>query len=149
MSKGYALPPAAPPSYSQAVGGVPPTSPYIPQHAFVKRGPEILTTVVPVGPEPTHMICPHCHAEIDSSTKSEPGLVAYVLGALICLVCPCGCCFIPCCIDKCMDVHHYCPNCDAYLGRYKRWGVLYTVFVLILVYRCALKLTLFSIKIYC
>jgi len=116
----YGPPPAAPPSYTQAVGGVPPTSPYVPQHAFVQRGPEILTTVVPLGPEPTHMICTHCHAEIDSSTRSEPGLVAYVVGALICLVCPCGCCFIPCCIDKCMDVHHYCPNCNAYLGRYKR-----------------------------
>lgn len=28
----YGAPPAAPPSYAQAVGGVPPTSPYIPQH---------------------------------------------------------------------------------------------------------------------
>lgn len=30
------------------------------------------------------------------------------------------CCLIPCCIDECMDVHHTCPNCQAYLGRYRR-----------------------------
>lgn len=52
----------------------------------VHRGPEILTTVVPLGSEPTHMICPHCHVEIDSSTRSEPGLIAYIAGILICLV---------------------------------------------------------------
>lgn len=28
----YGPPPAAPPSYAQAVGGVPPTSPYVPHH---------------------------------------------------------------------------------------------------------------------
>lgn len=38
MSKGYDVPPpygpppAAPPSYAQAVGGVPPTAPYIPTY---------------------------------------------------------------------------------------------------------------------
>jgi len=31
-----------------------------------------------------------------------------------------GCCLIPCCIDECMDVHHTCPNCKAYLGRHRR-----------------------------
>lgn len=100
----YGPPPAAPPSYAQAVGGVPPTSPYVPNHSckcltiecwtvlsynfvgVVHRGPEILTTVVPVGPEPTHMICPHCHAEIDTTTKTEPGLIAYIVGTIICLI---------------------------------------------------------------
>ncbi|XP_025832521.1 cell death-inducing p53-target protein 1 isoform X2 [Agrilus planipennis] len=119
-SYNYGPPPAAPPSYAQAVGGVPPTSPYIPHHSF-QSGPEILTTVVPLGPNATHMICPHCHAEIDTTTKTQPGLIAYISGLIICLTgCPFGCCLIPCCIDKCMDVHHSCPNCDTYLGRYKR-----------------------------
>lgn len=116
----YGPPQQAPPSYAQAVGGVAPTSPFIPHHSF-KNGPEIVTTVVPVGSEQTHMICPHCHAEIDTTTKTEPGLIAYIAGIIICLIgCPLGCCLIPCCIDKCMDVHHTCPNCKAYLGRYRR-----------------------------
>ncbi|XP_018576725.1 lipopolysaccharide-induced tumor necrosis factor-alpha factor homolog [Anoplophora glabripennis] len=120
MPPPYGPPPAAPPSYAQAVGGVPPTSPYVPNHSIMK-GPEIVTTVVAVGPNPTHMICPHCQAEIDTTTKSKPGLIAYISGAILCIIgCFWGCCLIPCCIEKCMDVSHTCPNCDAYLGTFKR-----------------------------
>ncbi|KAI8430905.1 hypothetical protein MSG28_001028 [Choristoneura fumiferana] len=78
-------PPAAPPSYSQAVGGVGPSSPYTPQYIPVP-GPQIVTTVVPVGQQPTHMICPSCHAEIDTATKTKPGLIAYISGAIMCLL---------------------------------------------------------------
>ncbi|XP_041987854.1 LITAF domain-containing protein [Aricia agestis] len=113
-------PPAAPPSYSQAVGGVGPSSPYTPQYSPTS-GPAIVTTVVPVGSQPTHMICPSCHAEINTVTKKKPGLIAYISSAIIALFCCiCGCCLIPCCIESCMDVHHKCPNCGTYLGRYRR-----------------------------
>lgn len=116
----YEPPHAAPPTYTQAVGGVTPIAPYTPVQKSLK-GPEIVTTVVPVGANSTHMICPHCHAEIDTTTRSKPGLIAYIAGIIICLIgCPFGCCFIPCCIDKCMDVEHSCPNCNAYFGTYKR-----------------------------
>lgn len=117
---GFVPPPSAPPSYAQAVGGVPPASPYtatVPQ----PTGPAIITTVVPVGPQTTHMICPSCHSEINTQTTTSPGLIAYVSGFLIALFgCWLGCCLIPCCIDECMDVHHTCPNCKAYLGRHRR-----------------------------
>jgi len=117
----YQPPPQAPPSYAEAVGGVPPASPYLPPQNALKDGPTIVTTVVPVGPEQTHMVCQYCHAEIDTTTKTEPGLIAYIAGIIICVIgCPFGCCLIPCCIDKCMDVHHSCPNCKAYLGKYRR-----------------------------
>lgn len=116
----YGPPPAAPPSYSQAVGGVPPSSPFTPGYSVI-RGPTIVTTVVPVGSESTHMICPHCYAEIDTATRTEPGMIAYISGLVIALLGGfCGCCLIPCCIDSCMAVHHTCPNCNAYLGRYSR-----------------------------
>lgn len=77
---GFVPPPSAPPSYSQAVGGVPPTSPYQPQQFSATR---IVTTVVPIGPHPTHMICPSCHAEVDTNTRTEPGVIAYVSGFVI------------------------------------------------------------------
>jgi len=115
---GFVPPPSAPPSYSQAVGGVPPTSPFQPQQFGATR---IVTTVVPIGPHPTHMICPSCHAEVDTNTRTEPGVIAYVSGFVIAMLgCWLGCCLIPCCIDECMDVHHTCPNCKAYLGRHRR-----------------------------
>lgn len=125
---GFVPPPSAPPSYAQAVGGVPPSSPYVPQNAAITQ---IVTTVVPIGPHPTHMICPSCHAEIDTSVRREPGLIAYVSGFVLALMgyvfrwhaltwhmiinidctnlmifqfissCWIGCCLIPCCVDEC------------------------------------------------
>ncbi|MCL4138142.1 UNVERIFIED_CONTAM: hypothetical protein GTU68_023977 [Idotea baltica] len=109
-----APPPYAPPSYSATIGGVPPQAPFTPGiHA------PIVTTVVPLGGESTHMICPGCHAEINTKTESSPSLKAYLCGALLCLIgCDLGCCFIPCCMDSCMEVKHVCPNCKSFLGKY-------------------------------
>ena len=48
----------------------------LPMNVFdfvVTPGPQIVTTIIPVGPRPTHMVCPHCHAEILTSTKTTPG----------------------------------------------------------------------------
>ncbi|XP_037906736.1 cell death-inducing p53-target protein 1 [Hermetia illucens] len=116
----FVPPPMAPPSYSEAVGGVKPTSPFTPQ-SQTATSTHIVTTVVPIGRHSTHMICPSCNAEIETSTRTEPGLIAYMSGFVIALLgCWLGCCLIPCCIDECMDVHHTCPNCKAYLGRYRR-----------------------------
>ena len=50
------------------------------------NGPTIVTTIVPVGPQSTHTICPHCHAEIDTVTKTEPGMIAYISGVIIALL---------------------------------------------------------------
>jgi len=124
-------PPAAPPSYFEAVGGVPPANPYVPpptgnlytQQPQGGNAPQmIVTTVVPVGPGSTHMVCPHCHAEIDTAVRTEPGLLAWLSGGLLLLMgCWLGCCLIPCCIPECMSTHHNCPNCKAYLGRFSRF----------------------------
>ncbi|XP_076244953.1 LITAF domain-containing protein [Calliopsis andreniformis] len=116
----YEPPPYAPPGYSQTMGGVPPASPFTPAETYT-NGPTFVTTIVPLGPGSTHTVCPHCHAEIDTTTKTEPGMIAYISGVVIALMgCWLGCCLIPCCIDECMDVHHSCPSCKAYLGRYRR-----------------------------
>lgn len=134
-----------------AVGGVPPSSPFVPQQATTTH---IVTTVLPIGNHPTHMICPRlvismcsqfsftlfsrhllfiiceslmhrrihfsqclfeiltcifcccflfvwfqfhfqfntcvhtlsCHAEIQTRTRREPGLIAYVSGFIIALM---------------------------------------------------------------
>lgn len=83
---GFVPPPSAPPSYAQAVGGVQPTSPFKPSGAPQQHQQTIVTTVVPIGPQTTHMICPQCHAEINTTTKSSPGLIAYVSGLIIAML---------------------------------------------------------------
>nr|CAH0109095.1 unnamed protein product [Daphnia galeata] len=70
-------PPAAPPSYMEAVGGVNPSSPFTPHQNVTNQQPIIVTTVIPV--------CPHCHAEIDTSVRTEPGLIAWLSGGLLVL----------------------------------------------------------------
>ncbi|ODM99623.1 Lipopolysaccharide-induced tumor necrosis factor-alpha factor [Orchesella cincta] len=113
-------PVAAPPTYSEVMHGVSPSAPLTAAQP-ITPGPTIVTTVVPLGPRATHMVCPHCYAEIETSTKTTPGLIAYISGTVIALLgCFWGCCLIPCCVESCMDVHHNCPNCKAFLGRYRR-----------------------------
>lgn len=34
--------------------------------------------------------------------------------------CFCGPCLIPFCLDECMNIKHTCPECNAYLGLYRR-----------------------------
>jgi len=112
---------AAPPSYTEAMGGVQASAPYVLGNP-ITTGPTIVTTLVPLGPRSTHMICPCCQYEISTATQSTPGLIAYISGAVIALLgCFWGCCLIPCCFDECMDVRHTCPNCRSYLGQYRRW----------------------------
>ncbi|XP_023027261.1 LITAF domain-containing protein [Leptinotarsa decemlineata] len=87
--------------------------------------PDDSLTEVPLGPRSTHMICPHCHVEIDTmnytvSKESKQGLFYYVSTMIILLVGSLiGCCFIPSWLQPRMEVLHICPYCDEYLGAYK------------------------------
>jgi len=114
------VPPAAPPTYREVMYGVSPSAPFVNGNSIIP-GPQILTTVIPLGPRSTHMVCPHCNAEIESSTQATPGLIAYISAGVIALLgCFWGCCLIPCCFDECMDIRHSCPNCNSYLGQFRR-----------------------------
>lgn len=83
----YVPPPSAPPSYQEAVGGVNPVGPFRPVTApmVVTRNDDIVTTVVPIGRTATHMICPSCQAEIETTTRTAPGMMAYLSGCLLAL----------------------------------------------------------------
>ncbi|KAF0288276.1 Lipopolysaccharide-induced tumor necrosis factor-alpha factor [Amphibalanus amphitrite] len=120
-SHDYQQPSQGPPSYNQAISEG--ASPHLPPGGVPMAVPTatVIQTVPYTGPNPTHMMCPHCHAEIDTSVRSSPSTTAWVSGLLIALFgCWMGCCLIPCCMDECMDKEHYCPNCKAFLGRYRR-----------------------------
>lgn len=82
---GYVPPPQAPPSYSQAVNGCQAANPLTPQQPIL-TAQHIVTTVIPLGPHSTHTICPSCGAEVNTKTKTSPGLIAYVSGFLIAAV---------------------------------------------------------------
>ncbi len=85
-------------------------------------GPRVVVQYVAApnfGHRPVQMICPHCQCEVTTSTDSEPGPMAWVLSAILCIVGFGLCACIPCCIDSLNVVTHKCPNCNNFLGRYK------------------------------
>lgn len=113
---GFVPPPSAPPSYAQgqlnslsqfiygsstnifshilAVNGVNAAAPLTPQQPIL-TAQHIVTTVIPLGPHATHTICPSCGTEINTKTRSSPGLIAYVSGFLIAVFgCWLGCCLV-------------------------------------------------------
>jgi len=104
-------------------GAPPPPASYPPPQQ--PQGPvQVVTQVQYVaapsfGYRPVTMNCPHCQAHVTTKTDSEPSVVAWIVGGLLCLVgfWPCSC--IPCCVDSMQQVTHSCPSCKNFLGRYK------------------------------
>jgi len=98
-----------------------------PQMIIHSQGPlgqtRTIVSVIPVGSTSTHLTCPNCNAVIDTTVSSSPSIWAWVSGAALFLMgCWAGCCFLPCCIDGCMDKEHSCPNCKAHIAMYRRFG---------------------------
>jgi len=74
------------------------------------------------GHRPVTMTCPHCQNHVTTSIESEPSAMAWIVGAVLCVMgLWCFSC-IPCCIDSMQSVTHKCPNCKNFLGRYKGSG---------------------------
>jgi len=105
----YGPPPTQAPGY---VPGPMPTQPPV-QQIVVVQGP------INYGKHPMSMTCPHCQAQVQTSIRSEPGPLAWIIGGVLCFVGFWCCACIPCCIDDLNTVEHKCPNCNAFLGRYK------------------------------
>ena len=73
------------------------------------------------GPSPMHVQCPHCHQAVMSKIKYSAGVMTWIVfGVCLFFGCWLGCCLIPFCMDSCQDVDHFCTNCNAFLGNYKR-----------------------------
>ncbi|XP_074136656.1 lipopolysaccharide-induced tumor necrosis factor-alpha factor [Sminthopsis crassicaudata] len=70
---------------------------------------------------PVQMCCPSCNKMIVTRLTYNAGALTWLSCGSLCLLgCVAGCCFIPFCVDALQDVDHYCPNCKALLGTYKR-----------------------------
>ncbi|XP_033644556.1 lipopolysaccharide-induced tumor necrosis factor-alpha factor homolog [Asterias rubens] len=67
------------------------------------------------------MVCPQCQQSVMTRTAYINGLLLWLVVGSICLFGGfLGCCLIPFCISGCKDVAHSCPQCNAYLGTFKR-----------------------------
>uniref|UniRef100_A0A1I7Y716 LITAF domain-containing protein n=1 Tax=Steinernema glaseri TaxID=37863 RepID=A0A1I7Y716_9BILA len=77
--------------------------------------------VLRLGPRPMSMACPNCNQPVVTRTTPNAGLLTFLLSlGLVLIGCFMGCCLIPFCIEDCQDIHHFCPNCNAFIGVYKR-----------------------------
>eukprot|EP00088_Acartia_fossae_P034493 TRINITY_DN35402_c0_g1_i1.p1 TRINITY_DN35402_c0_g1~~TRINITY_DN35402_c0_g1_i1.p1 ORF type:complete len:136 (-),score=5.52 TRINITY_DN35402_c0_g1_i1:37-417(-) len=98
---------AARPQYQQPVGGGMVGVPIVVRPAIMGRNP--------VG-----MQCPNCQASITTRVEEDQGVLAWISAGVLCLAgCWLGCCLIPFCVDSFKDIKHFCPSCNALVGRYK------------------------------
>ncbi|KAJ6655908.1 hypothetical protein lerEdw1_004492 [Lerista edwardsae] len=70
---------------------------------------------------PVQLCCPSCNKMIVTRVAHTPGALTWLsCGGLFLVGCGLGCCLIPFCVNALQDADHYCPECNALLGTYKR-----------------------------
>ncbi|XP_069503896.1 lipopolysaccharide-induced tumor necrosis factor-alpha factor [Ambystoma mexicanum] len=70
---------------------------------------------------PVQLCCPSCNQMVVTRVSFNAGALTWLsCGGLCVLGCAAGCCLIPFCVDALQDADHYCPNCKALLGTFKR-----------------------------
>ncbi|KAH8868460.1 Lipopolysaccharide-induced tumor necrosis factor-alpha factor [Schistosoma japonicum] len=73
--------------------------------------------------KPANFRCLSCGKNISTQLEYHNGLLTYASCVGIFLLGgACGCCLIPFCVKACKDVDHKCPNCQRYVGSYRRLG---------------------------
>lgn len=71
--------------------------------------------------ESGYVKCDLCGALGPSITEHKAGMLAHIAAVLVCFSgCSMGCCFIPYCMDSCLDVDHRCSSCRQPLHRYRK-----------------------------
>ena len=81
---------------------------------------------VRVGRVPLTVTCPNCQAQVTTTITSDTSALQYISAGAICFFgFWLGCCLIPFCIDSWRDVTHYCPNCNAVIGKHPKYKNLY------------------------
>lgn len=105
----------------------PPVAPSYPPPMAPSYPPSMPTVIVVphsgsvhYGDEPMTVMCAHCNERVITRTEFRAGALTYLSAFGLAFFVWCGCCLVPCCIDSCKDVHHFCPNCNAQVGVFKR-----------------------------
>uniref|UniRef100_A0A7E4VTA2 LITAF domain-containing protein n=1 Tax=Panagrellus redivivus TaxID=6233 RepID=A0A7E4VTA2_PANRE len=94
------------------MGNPPPTAPCAPPATVIHI--PAYTGCVPVGRDPTLVVCPVCHNHVTTVVNYESGTFTYLMSFLCCWFFLCCC--IPFCIDGFKDAVHTCPHCHATIG---------------------------------
>ncbi|XP_029432092.1 lipopolysaccharide-induced tumor necrosis factor-alpha factor homolog [Rhinatrema bivittatum] len=113
-----------------AVGAVYPLPPpYTSQNGPNITPTSVIVTSVPATPvvlgsgclnTPASTICPSCHCQVITRITHSAGLLAWLICLILILFgCWLGCCLIPFCIESCLDVNHFCPNCNFLIHKHK------------------------------
>merc|ERR1711937_688443 len=109
-----------PPSYTEAVSGIPPHA----QHVQAVQTVQGVTRVVQVhspsfGPHPQVTVCPSCGSQVTTKTSEKSSPLAWLLCCALCFTAlwPCAC--LPFCVSALNTVKHSCPLCKITLGKYK------------------------------
>ncbi|XP_076650197.1 lipopolysaccharide-induced tumor necrosis factor-alpha factor homolog [Halictus rubicundus] len=111
MDKGMSPPP---PGFTTA----PPVGSYGPPPSYNDGQPNVVIVgAQQFGPESQSMTCPHCRAQISTRVENESTSKTHLFALLLCVF-GLWCC-VPCpyCINSCMTQMHYCPACNAFLGK--------------------------------
>ncbi|KAI1710781.1 LITAF-like zinc ribbon domain-containing protein [Ditylenchus destructor] len=93
--------------------------PKLPSYEELPKAP--YPSVIPPAPRSMRVTCPSCHQEVKTVISKDPGLVAFLSCAFMCMLGLVLCACLPCCMEGCQDVTHNCPKCGSYLGKYKAY----------------------------
>ncbi|XP_055378378.1 lipopolysaccharide-induced tumor necrosis factor-alpha factor homolog [Condylostylus longicornis] len=112
MNKNNSYPYDQPPPYTPG----PQETTYV--HNVLHNSPQVVhVRPIPLGPKSQTILCPSCHATIQTELRYETSSKTHLMALLLCLLFwPVAC--IPYCMDSCQSANHYCPNCGAYIGTY-------------------------------
>ncbi|XP_055837334.1 lipopolysaccharide-induced tumor necrosis factor-alpha factor homolog [Episyrphus balteatus] len=77
-------------------------------------------STIPVGTEPSNVVCPTCRQQILTRVESKASTKTHLIALILCILgcCPCACCLY--CTKCARNVEHYCPSCNAFIGVYEK-----------------------------
>nr|CAD2201486.1 unnamed protein product [Meloidogyne enterolobii] len=113
----FTLPPRPPPP-ALGAGSLPNNGQQQPSNTPTLRPIDVFTSKF--GLYPLKMKCPYCRSHIVTQTIKTSGMLTWIITGLCFFL---GCillCWIPFCVDSCLDVEHRCPACKKPLGRFSR-----------------------------
>ncbi|XP_022920125.1 lipopolysaccharide-induced tumor necrosis factor-alpha factor homolog isoform X2 [Onthophagus taurus] len=63
--------------------------------------------------------CAHCGVTSMTTVQAKPNTMTHTMALVMCCFVCWPCAWIPYACDSCQSIHHYCSNCNAYIGEYR------------------------------